>query len=271
MVGHGTHTLSTAGGNFVRNVSVLNKNGTAKGGSPRARLAVYKICWGRHSAEDCTDEDLISAFDQAIDDGVDILSVSVGGSTVPNVNDMLTNGISIGSFHAVSRGIIVVASAGYEGPELQTMANVAPWIFTVASGFMDRDSNNITLGNGQTIKGTSLATNSTSQRLIPVVIAGNVGLPNATFQDAQLCKIGTLDPRKVRGRILVCQRGRSLRPVEKGQEAKRVGALQMILQNDKQLNTLTADPQVVGASNIPQGGGQSESKNIRNSYFDRNK
>ncbi|XP_028786208.1 subtilisin-like protease Glyma18g48580 [Neltuma alba] len=273
MVGHGTHTLSTAGGNFVRNVSVLNNgNGTAKGGSPRARLAVYKICWGRHNAEDCTDEDLISAFDQAIDDGVDILSVSVGGSTVPNVNDMLTNGISIGSFHAVSRGIIVVASAGNEGPELQTVANVAPWIFTVASGSMDREfSNNITLGNGQTIKGTSLATNSTSQRLIPVVIAGNVRLPNATFQDAQLCKIGTLDPRKVRGRILVCQRGRSLRPVEKGQEAKRVGALQMILQNDKQLNTLTADPQVVGASNIPQGGGQSESKNIRNSYFDRNK
>ncbi|KAI9114122.1 hypothetical protein K1719_014772 [Acacia pycnantha] len=233
--GHGTHTLSTAGGNFVRNVSVQNNgNGTAKGGSPRARLAVYKVCWGLNTAEDCNDEDMIFAFDQAISDGVDILSVSLGRSTVPNVNDMLTNGISIGSFHAVSRGIIVVASAGNDGPEPETVTNVAPWVFTIASGSIDREfSNNITLGNGQRIKGTSLATNSASQRLIPVVIAGNVKLPNATFGDAQLCKTGTLDPTKVRGNILVCQRGRSLRPVDKGAEAKRVGAVKMILQNDK--------------------------------------
>ncbi|XP_054789719.1 subtilisin-like protease Glyma18g48580 [Prosopis cineraria] len=251
--GHGTHTLSTAGGNFVRNVSVLNNgNGTAKGGSPRARLAVYKVCWGRDNSEDCTDEDLISAFDHAIDDGVNVLSVSIGRSAVPDINDMLTNGISIGSFHAVSRGIIVVASAGNDGPELQTVSNVAPWIFTVASGSIDRDfTDNITLGNGQRIKGTSLATNSTSQKLIPVVIGGNVKLPNATFQDAQLCRPGTLDPTKVRGRILVCQRGRSLRPVDKGAEAKRVGALKMILRNDEQFNTATADAHVIDTSNVP--------------------
>ncbi|KAI9114132.1 hypothetical protein K1719_014782 [Acacia pycnantha] len=251
--GHGTHTLSTAGGNFVRNVSVQNNgNGTAKGGSPRARLAVYKVCWGLNTAEDCNDEDMIFAFDQAISDGVDILSVSLGRSTVPNVNDMLTNGISIGSFHAVSRGIIVVASAGNDGPEPETVTNVAPWVFTIASGSIDREfSNNITLGNGQRIKGTSLATNSASQRLIPVVIAGNVKLPNATFGDAQLCKTGTLDPTKVRGNILVCQRGRSLRPVDKGAEAKRVGAVKMILQNDKVLNTRTADAHVIDTSNLP--------------------
>ncbi|KAI9114119.1 hypothetical protein K1719_014769 [Acacia pycnantha] len=253
MVGHGTHTLSIAGGNFVRNVSVLNNgNGTAKGGSPRARLAVYKVCWGRDSAEHCTDEDMISAFDRAIDDGVDIISVSISGITVPNVNEMLTNGISIGSFHAVSRRIIVVASAGNHGPKPQTVGNVAPWIFTIASGSIDREFiNNITLGNGQIIQGASLATNSTSQTLITVVIAGNARLPNASFQDAQLCKTGTLDPNKVRGRILICQRGRTLRPVGKGAEAKRVGALQMILQSDKELNTQTADPQPADTSNVP--------------------
>ncbi|XP_028804011.1 subtilisin-like protease Glyma18g48580 [Neltuma alba] len=271
--GHGTHTLSTAGGNFVRNVSVQNNgNGTAKGGSPRARLAVYKVCWGRHSSGDCTDEDLLSAFDQAIDDGVDVLSVSLGRSAVPNVNDMLTNGISIGSFHAISRGIIVVASAGNDGPEPETVTNVAPWIFTIASGSIDREfSNNITLGNGQIIKGTSLAINSVSQRLIPVVLAGNVRLPNATFQDAQLCRPGTLDPRKARGRILLCQRGRSLRPVDKGAEAKRVGALKMILQNDKQLNTRTADAQVLDSSNIPLDGGSHEGETGQYTYFGKKK
>ncbi|XP_028751923.1 subtilisin-like protease Glyma18g48580 [Neltuma alba] len=253
IVGHGTHTLSTAGGNFVRNVSVLNNgNGTAKGGSPRARLAVYKVCWGSHTSEDCTDEDLISAFDQAINDGVDVLSVSMGKNAVPDVNEMLTNGISIGSFHAISRGIIVVAAAGNSGPKLETVSNVAPWIFTVASGSIDREfSDNITLGNGQTIRGTSLASNSASQTLTPVVFGGNARLPNATFQNAQLCRPGTLDPTKVRGRILICQRGRSLRPVDKGAEAVRVGALKMILKNDPALNTATADAHVLDASNVP--------------------
>ncbi|KAK4275716.1 hypothetical protein QN277_018752 [Acacia crassicarpa] len=251
-VGHGTHTLSTAGGNFVRDVSVLrNGNGTAKGGSPRARLAVYKVCWGHDNSEDCTDEDLLRAFDQAIDDGVNVLSVSIGRSVVPNVNDMLTNGISIGSFHAVSRGVLVVASAGNRGPELQTVSNVAPWIFTIASNSIDREfSNNITLSNGKLMKGTSLATNSTSRQLIPVLIAGNARLSNATFDDADHCKPGTLDPNKVTGSILVCRRGRSLRPVDKGQEAKRAGALKMIMQNDKELNTATADAQALDGSNV---------------------
>ncbi|XP_028784287.1 subtilisin-like protease Glyma18g48580 [Neltuma alba] len=263
-VGHGTHTLSTAGGDFVRDVSVLrNGNGTAKGGSPKARLAVYKVCWGRGNSEECTDEDLIKAFDEAIHDGVDVLSVSIGRSAVPNVNDMLTNGISIGSFHAVSRGVLVVASAGNDGPELQTVSNVAPWIFTIASGSIDRDfSNNITLSNGQRMKGTSLATNSTSRQLVPVLIAGNARLPNVTFDDADHCKPGTLDPNKVRGSILVCRRGRSLRPVDKGQEAKRAGALKMILQNDKELNTATADAQVIDTSNVPTYQPPKKNKNI---------
>ncbi|KAI9115658.1 hypothetical protein K1719_013327 [Acacia pycnantha] len=269
-VGHGTHTLSTAGGNFVQNVSIQNNGkGTAKGGSPRARLAVYKVCWGHDSSEDCTDEDLISAFDQAIHDGVDIISISIGRINVANVIDMLTDGISIGSFHAVSRGILVVASAGNDGAELQTVTNVAPWIFTVASGSIDREfSNIITLGNGEIIKGTSLATNSTSwRRFIPMVIAGNAKLLNATFEDAQLCKTGTLDPRKVRGRILICQRGiRSESPVEKGQEAKRVGAVKMILQNDS-----TADnAKFIDPSNLPTGPDRETGTHGHNFYKKKN-
>ncbi|GAY55140.1 hypothetical protein CUMW_162130 [Citrus unshiu] len=87
--GHGTHTLSTAGGNFVAGASVFGfGKGTAKGGSPKARVAAYKVCW--EGLGGCYDCDIIAAFDMAIHDGVDVFTVEnvapwqivVGASTM---------------------------------------------------------------------------------------------------------------------------------------------------------------------------------------------
>ena len=88
--GHGTHTLSTAGGNFVPHTSVLNiANGTASGGSPRARVAAYKVCWpATESAGGCYDADIMAAVDAAISDGVDVLSMSIGGAVALNFSGM---------------------------------------------------------------------------------------------------------------------------------------------------------------------------------------
>ena len=80
--GHGSHTLSRAGGNFVAGASVFGfGKGTAKGGSPKARVAGYEVCWdGMGGYYDC---DIIAAFDMAIHDGVHVLSVSLGSA--PNI------------------------------------------------------------------------------------------------------------------------------------------------------------------------------------------
>ncbi|XP_062081351.1 subtilisin-like protease SBT3.11 [Humulus lupulus] len=59
--GHGTHTLSTSGGSFVPRANILGfGNGTAKGGSPKARVATYKVLWpGSNEA------DILAGFEHA--------------------------------------------------------------------------------------------------------------------------------------------------------------------------------------------------------------
>lgn len=143
--GHGSHTLSTAGGNFVAGASVFGLgNGTAKGGSPKARVAAYKVCWPPVGGNECFDADIVAAFDMAIHDGVDVLSVSLGGQPTPFFNDS----VALGSFHAVKHGIVVVCSAGNSGPTPATVSNVAPWQITVGASTMDRDFRSyVILGN----------------------------------------------------------------------------------------------------------------------------
>ncbi|KAF8409798.1 hypothetical protein HHK36_005877 [Tetracentron sinense] len=247
--GHGTHTLSTAGGNFVPGASVFGfGNGTSKGGSPKARVAAYKVCWPPVGGNECFDADIMAAFDVAIHDGVDVLSVSVGGDAADYFND----GLSIGSFHAVTNGIVVVSSAGNSGPSDATVTNVAPWLLTVGASTMDREfSSYIELGNKKNLKGTSLSVEALpTGKFYPLISAVDAKAANASAQDAMLCKAGSLNPKKVKGKILTCLRGQNPR-VDKGQQAALAGAVGMILaNNDLSGNEIIADPHVLPASHI---------------------
>lgn len=73
--GHGSHTASTAAGRLVMATDSGLATGMARGGAPMAHVAVYKACWGVYV--ECDDSDLLAAIDAAVDDGVDILSLSV--------------------------------------------------------------------------------------------------------------------------------------------------------------------------------------------------
>ena len=150
--GHGSHTASTAAGNFVEKVSYKGlAAGLARGGAPLAHLAIYKVCWNIEDGG-CTDADLLKAFDKAIHDGVDILSVSIGNN-IPLFSYVdMRNSIAIGSFHATLNGISVICSAGNDGPISQTVENTAPWLITVAASTIDRTfPTAITLGNNKTL------------------------------------------------------------------------------------------------------------------------
>lgn len=146
--GHGTHTASTAAGNFVKNANYKGlAPGLARGGAPRAHLAIYKACW---LAGSCSGADILQAFDKAIQDGVHILSLSLGGG-IPILNPE-EHAVVLGSYHATANGITVVCSAGNEGPNSRTISNTAPWIINVAASTVDRAFPiSITLGNNRTL------------------------------------------------------------------------------------------------------------------------
>ena len=69
------------------------------------------------------------AFDDAIRDGVHILSLSLGPDSPQG--DYFNDAIFIGSFHATTHGVLVVASAGNEGNQ-GSATNLAPWMITVS-------------------------------------------------------------------------------------------------------------------------------------------
>ncbi|CAH2042133.1 unnamed protein product, partial [Thlaspi arvense] len=113
----------------------------------------------------------IQAFEDAIADGVDIISISLGGYSAA---DYFSDPIAIGSFHAMKKGILTSASAGNEGPHRQTISNVAPWLVSVASGTTDRKFlTPVKLGNREVYMGFSLNTFELN-RMYHLIYAGNV-------------------------------------------------------------------------------------------------
>ncbi|KAL5698303.1 hypothetical protein ACHQM5_029361 [Ranunculus cassubicifolius] len=216
--GHGTHTASTAAGSHVANASLLGyARGTARGMAIQARVAAYKVCW----KTGCFGSDILAGMDRAILDGVDVLSLSLGGGSGPYYRDT----IAIGAFTAVEKGIFVSCSAGNSGPKRASLANVAPWITTVGAGTIDRDFPAFAVvGNGKTFSGVSLYS-GVGMGNTPISIVYTKG--NST---GNLCLAGSLEPERVRGKIVLCDRGISAR-VEKGAVVRDAGGIGMILAN----------------------------------------
>ncbi|MCD7452647.1 hypothetical protein HAX54_017707 [Datura stramonium] len=197
--GHGTHTASTVGGIPVPGASLYGlAEGIARGGVPSARIAMYKACWSMG----CSDSDILAAFDAAISDGVDIISLSAGGSA----RNFFKDSIAIGAFHALKKGILTTCAGGNSGPDLGTIENVAPWIFTVAASTSDRQfQTDGMLGNGVPISGISINTFEPTKKWFPLTTGPLAEVVNASYHgNSSSCDLGALEKSKVKGKIVYC-------------------------------------------------------------------
>ena len=235
--GHGTHTASTAGGNAnVPTTGAATVFGAITGIAPRARIAAYKVCWETGAGGSCFSSDSVAAIDQAVADGVDVINFSISGTST-NFRDP----VEIAFLFAADAGIFVAASAGNSGPATSTVAHPGPWLTTVAAGTHNRDGRgSVTLGNGVTYTGASVATAVTA----PLIDATAAGLPGADPTQLALCYGATdgavvLDPARVAGKIVVCDRGVTGR-VNKSRAVREAGGVGMILVNPS-ANSLNAD------------------------------
>ncbi|WOL05937.1 subtilisin-like protease SBT1.6 [Canna indica] len=222
--GHGTHTASTAAGRHAFDASMAGyATGIAKGVAPKARIASYKVCW---KGAGCLDSDILAGFDRAVADGVDVISVSIGGGD-GMASPYYLDPIAIGSYGAVSRGVFVASSAGNDGPGSMSVTNLAPWLTTVGAGTIDRSfPADIVLGDGRRLSGVSLYSGKPlANSMYQLVYPGKTG-----GLSPALCMDNSLDPKMVAGKIVICERGSTPR-VAKGLVVKDAGGIGMILAN----------------------------------------
>ncbi|EYU17578.1 hypothetical protein MIMGU_mgv1a0038491mg, partial [Erythranthe guttata] len=232
--GHGTHVASTAAGAPVSGASYYGlAKGTAQGGSTASRIAMYRVCVDGG----CSGSAIMKGFDDAIADGVHVLSLSLGGS--PGRPNFQTDPVAIGAFHAVERGITVVCSAGNSGPSPASAVNVAPWIMTVAATTIDRDFQaDIILGGDKVIKGGGINFSNLNKSTMYPLIDGRSAKLSSNVNgddDAGNCIPGSLDDSKVKGKIVVCENSdESYEPRDKFDDLQQQGAIGMIvIDNDE--------------------------------------
>jgi subtilisin family serine protease len=204
---------------------------------------MYKALWSTQDGSTASgfNSDLVAAIDQAVADGVDVINYSVGPSSPPNT---FLSPEQVSFLFAADAGVFVSAAAGNAGPGAGTVTNPGPWITTAAAGTHNRNGvGSVTLGNNATFNGASLAA---AVGPAPFIRSTDAGLPGADPTAVQLCFAavdngGTpvLDPARVAGKIVLCDRGVNAR-VNKSLAIQQAGGVGMVLANVTP-NSLNAD------------------------------
>lgn len=121
--GHGTHVASVAAGNL----NTPSPLGLISGVAPNAYLGNYKV----FTDEFTTLDQIVSALEACVEDGMDIVNLSLGSESYVNV---LLDPEAIALKNAIKAGVVVVAAAGNAGED-ETIGSPGqiPEVITVGS------------------------------------------------------------------------------------------------------------------------------------------
>ena len=201
---HGTHCASTAAGRWAYRASYAGfARGTARGMAPKARIAVYKALWGSPGTTEAsgTTSDIVQAIEQAVADGVDVISYSIGS---PVDVDFFEDPISVASYNAAKRGVFFSAAAGNDGPKVTTVDNITPWVTTVAATTTDRAiDTTIVFGNGEVVTANSKFKGKHMPQ-VALVFAGDAAVNASVVDSAAFCEAGVVDMSLIAGKVLIC-------------------------------------------------------------------
>ena len=241
-MGHGTATSMAAAG--VRNTGSL---GSISGMAPAAFVGNYKI-FGTPTYNDYSnDAAILKAFDDAVSDGMDVISMSVGSLLASRLAD---DAEVAAVERAASLGVIVVLSAGNGSadrrifsPNSISSPGTAPSAITVGASMNERDfSSAATLADGTQFESFNSATSPNSGQITAPLT--DVAQIDGNGQACQALPAGRLT-----GRIAFILRGNCNFDVklDNAQQAGAVGALVYTYQTDP-------DPFTMGTQTSKLGG-----------------
>ena len=197
---HGTHVAG-----------IIAANGRMKGVAPEATILAYRALGPGGSG---TTEQVIAAIDQAIEDKVDVLNLSLGNNV--NGPDLP---LSTALNHAVDHGIVAVTSSGNSGPNIWTVGTPGTASKAISVG-----------ASTPTMKIPYIETSGELTRLDP--LQGSVDWNLDRTYELVSGGIGKVDQLKdAQGKIVLMKRG-ELTFSEKVNNAKDAGAIAVIIYNN---------------------------------------
>ncbi len=214
--GHGTSTAGTAAG-----VAQTTPRGVISGAAPAAQLGIYKI-GPAANGNYFTSDALVMAIDDAIADGMDVISMSIGFAySSPTGLSPITAAIE----RAERAGIIVIGSAGNSGPDPNTIGAVSTTSAMLQIGAVWNDR--IFASNAR-VEGADPLIGSAGDKSIDADPVSGMLLDTATLNNADGC--GTYQKDALAGRIAFIVRGTCMFE-DKLNRAAAAGAIGALLYN----------------------------------------